>query len=188
MDDDEPGQTQRGQPRRDPARRYGPTAARRSPGRAGGPPDIDVDPTVPEREPARLRRRDLAELSTPSVEVRGSSRSTKGTTKARPRRPDGAVPPDDDRPRRPAPPRPATATVTATPVTATPVTATPATATPATATPATATARRARCASGSATDVPGPRRRGPRVRPPRAATTSRPSAAGGRSAARCASR
>ena len=107
MDDDEPGQTPREQLRRDPARRYGPTAARRSPGRAGGPPDVDVDPTVPEREPvrreperggARLRRRDLAELSTPSVEVRGSSTSTKGTTKARPPRP------DDDRPRRPAPP------------------------------------------------------------------------------------
>ncbi|MDD7916533.1 LCP family protein [Actinomycetospora callitridis] len=107
MDDDEPGQTGREQARRDPARRYGPTAARRSPGRAGGPPDVDVDPTVPEREPvrreperggARLRRRDLAELSTPSVEVRGSSKSAKGTTKARPSRP------DDDRPRRPAPP------------------------------------------------------------------------------------
>ncbi|MDD7924905.1 LCP family protein [Actinomycetospora chibensis] len=122
MNDDEPGQTRPEQarpeqprpeqPRRDPARRYGPTAARRSPGRAGGPPDVDVDPTVPEREPvrreperggARLRRRDLAELSTPSVEVRGSARSAPGTTKARARRPDGAVPPDD-RPRRPAPP------------------------------------------------------------------------------------
>lgn len=112
MDDDEPGQTRREQPRReqprrDPARRYGPTAARRSPGRAGGPPDLDVDPTVPEREPvrreperggARLRRRDLAELSTPSVEVRGSAKSTPGTTRSRPPRP------DDDRPRRPAPP------------------------------------------------------------------------------------
>ena len=113
MDDDEPGR-----PRRDPARRYGPSAARRSPGLAGGPPDldvdvdVDVDPTVPDparsgRPPegpesgggARLRRRDLAELSVQAGEARG-------TTKARPRRPDGAGPAGGDRPGRPAsPPR-----------------------------------------------------------------------------------
>ena len=187
MDDDEPGQTRREQPRRDPARRYGPTAARRSPGRAGGPPDIDVDvdPTVPERDPARLRRRDLAELSTPSVEVRGSSRSTKGTTKARPRRPDGAVPPDDDRPRRPArpPTRPASRDPTATPATATETATaerTDRTRRAATTAPSGARAERDR--------RPGSRRHGPRARPHRAATTSHPGAAGGRSAARCASR
>ncbi|TDQ64977.1 LytR family transcriptional attenuator [Actinomycetospora succinea] len=97
--------------RRDPARRFGPSAARRSPGRAGGPPvDDPRDPpradesvTEPDRRPpsargrngsgstgsngSGLRRRDLAELSAaPSGARRG----------------DGAAPPSD-RPRRPAP-------------------------------------------------------------------------------------
>lgn len=97
--------------RRDPARRFGPSAARRSPGRAGGPPGDALrgdEVTEPDRRPssarrgpnggggstgpdARLRRRDLAELSTAPA---GSRRGPSGD----------ALAPPPDRPRRPAPP------------------------------------------------------------------------------------
>jgi len=93
--------------RRDPARRFGPSAARRSAGRAGGPPlDDGVDAPVRGRAPdpgrdgaaePRLRRRDLAELA---AVPRGAS-----TRRREPAGPPGPPGPSD-RPRRPlAPPR-----------------------------------------------------------------------------------
>ncbi|MFC5140174.1 LCP family protein [Actinomycetospora rhizophila] len=108
--------------RRDPARRFGPSAARRSPGRAGGPPaddgwgprpddgvtEPDRRPSAARRRPAReddgaaapaarLRRRDLAELSAAPA---GARRGEDGAPPPdRPRRP--GPPPDRDRPRPP---------------------------------------------------------------------------------------
>ncbi|MEJ2885359.1 LCP family protein [Actinomycetospora aeridis] len=124
MDRDDPGP-----PRRDPARRFGPSAARRSPGRAGGPP-VDEAPrpddsiTEPDRRPnsngngngrrphgdgaapagARLRRRDLAELSaSPSAAPPGARGKTRrdAPPRDRPDRPErGDRPERPDRPRR----------------------------------------------------------------------------------------
>ncbi|MEJ2864148.1 LCP family protein [Actinomycetospora flava] len=112
--------------RRDPARRFGPSAARRSPGRAGGPaaddPWGDDEITEPDRRPsarrgsngsngtngsaapdARLRRRDLAELSTtPAGTRRGPAGDGLAPPPERPRRP-ASPPADRERPRKPAP-------------------------------------------------------------------------------------
>jgi LCP family protein required for cell wall assembly len=91
--------------RRDPARRYGPSAARRSPGRAGGPSPDDRearrgDPGRDGAADARLRRRDLAELS--AIPPGPAARRREPPPPDRPRRPPRERDPRDrDEPRRP---------------------------------------------------------------------------------------
>jgi LCP family protein required for cell wall assembly len=121
VDRDDPGR-----PGRDPARRYGPTAARRSPGRAGGPPLDDRDDAVPppddhvtepDRRPRRptdgathLRRRDLAEVSAVPAGARRDERTERTERPGRLRRPAAPVrernPRDERTLREPRPERP----------------------------------------------------------------------------------
>ncbi len=83
--------------RRDPARRFGPSAARRSPGLAGGPSRDPRDDHPRDRgEPAqqRLRRRDLAELTAAPAAREADFAAPRSATRPTDRLRPPAPPPD----------------------------------------------------------------------------------------------